>query len=306
MNAEFVKQLQDKINSNIRVAMPAVIVTYDYKTQNASVKINIKEDYRNTFIDYPIITNVPVIFPSSGGASITMPVVKGDGCLLVFADRDINNWLLGSDNQPTSSARTHHLKDAVAIIGLNSFKKGGKAKNNTDFLITYDTSDVTIKRAGIIDITSAAELNVKTKNIVINCNNVTINAANKIDVKCVNLTAKCTALVVETATANVSASGDINTKSVKFIQTGDMKVSGNIEITGDTSIGGNVDVTGLGTFEGNVKAASSIEADGNITSKATIKGSSVKAGSIDLQSHTHGYIDTVGDIEVPRTTESAS
>ena len=288
MNAEFVKQLQDKISSSIKVAMPAVIVSYDYKTQNASVQINIKEEYKKTFVDYPIITNVPVIFPSSGGASITMPVVKGDGCLLVFADRDINNWLLGSDNQPASSQRTHHLKDAVAIIGLNSFKKGGKAKNADDLLITYDTSDIVIQKGGKIDILSAEELNIKTKNITINCENATLNVSDKIDVKCVSLNAKCTQLVVDTETADINATGDINTKSVKFIQTGDMKISGNIEIVGNSELGGTMLVKGA------VTAESSIEATGTITG-GTIKTKSGK----DLAAHTHSYIDSIGQPPAP-------
>jgi hypothetical protein len=41
-----------------------------------------------SYSDYPMISGVPVIFPRSGGASITMPVKVGDGCLIVFLDRD--------------------------------------------------------------------------------------------------------------------------------------------------------------------------------------------------------------------------
>jgi hypothetical protein len=154
--SEVIEALQKKIAANLRVAMPAIIKKYDFKTQAADVQIDIKELYFDgSHSDYPIISGVPVIFPRSGGASITMPVKAGDGCLLVFLDRDASSWLLGASGLVPQSRRVHHLSDGVAIIGLNPFSKVSAAENNEDVLLQFSDSKIRLKPGGIIDIHNA-------------------------------------------------------------------------------------------------------------------------------------------------------
>jgi hypothetical protein len=209
--SEVIEALQKKIAANLRVAMPAIIKKYDFKTQAADVQIDIKELYFDgSYSDYPMISGVPVIFPRSGGASITMPVKVGDGCLIVFLDRDARSWLLGSSGGVPQSRRVHHLSDAVAIIGLNPFSKVSAAENNEDVLLQFSDSKIRLKPGGIIDIHNAKEINIKTENVIINCQKADITAKE----------------------ANITASETINTKTPTFTQTGNMKIDGNIEITG--------------------------------------------------------------------------
>lgn len=225
MNSEIIKSLGSKISSSLRVSMPGVIEEYDFKMQKASIKIDMHELYDDgSSIDYPVITDVPIIFPRSGGASITMPIKRGDSCLVLFLDRDISNWLLGS--LKPSSMRRHSLNDAVAIVGLSPFNKGSKAKNNTDMLISYEGTEITLKPGGKIDIHSTKEINIKSENIVVNCTN-----------------------------ANIKATGQINTETPSFIQKGKMKIEGDIEITGTSTLKGNVKCDA--TIEGNVVKTSS-------------------------------------------------
>jgi phage baseplate assembly protein gpV len=167
-----------------------------------------------------VLTGVPIIFPSSGGASITLPVVRGDYCLVFFLDRDISNWLINGSQKP-SSRREHSLNDAVAIVGLNPFNKASKAKNNTDVLISFNGSEIALKPNGKIDIHSSNELNIKAENIVVNCTN-----------------------------ANIKASSRINTQTPNFVQKGKMKIEGDIEITGRSLLKGNVKCDA--TIEGRV------------------------------------------------------
>lgn len=67
-------------------------------------------------LDMPAISNIPVLFPSGGGFSITWPLVKGDVVFLTFSDRSLDEWLEvgGSDINPQDKRR-HALTDAVAI-----------------------------------------------------------------------------------------------------------------------------------------------------------------------------------------------
>jgi len=210
--AELIKALQDKISTNIRVAMPGLIETYEFRTCKASIKIDMQELYQNnTYVDYPVISNVPVIFPRCGGAEITMPVKRGDSCLVIFIDRDIDSWLLGASKQPPKSKRLHHLNDAVAIMGLSQFNKPSSAVNNNDLSINYDGSKITLKPKGVLEIESVKELNIKTENINVSCQNAYIKAARK-----------------------------ISTEAPEFTQKGNLKVEGNIEITGTSLIKGKL------------------------------------------------------------------
>lgn len=227
MSAEIIKGLMSKIFSSLRVAMPGIIEEYDFKTQKASVKIDMHELLDdNGSVDYPVITDVPIIFPRAGGASFTMPVLRGDSCLVLFLDRDIGNWLIGGTAKKPNSRRRHSLNDAVAIIGLSPFNRPSTAKNNTDVLLTFDGSEITLKPNGKIDIHAASELNIKAENIIVNCTN-----------------------------AKVYATGEINTETPDFTQKGNMKIDGNIEITGSSALRGSVKCDA--SLEGNVVKTSS-------------------------------------------------
>jgi len=229
-NASLIQALTRKISSNLRVAMPATIEEYDFTTQKASVQIDIKELFDNeTSIDYPVISDVPVIFPRSGGASFTMPINRGDNCLIMFLDRDLTAWLLGASKKKPNSQRMHDLNDAVIMMGLNPLSTKSLAKNNTDLLITYDGSNIVLKPNGEMDINSAKALNIKAENIVINCTN-----------------------------ANIKASGEINTEAPSFKQKGEFIIDGNFKVTGNSSLKGNV--TCDSTIQGEaIKTSSGID-----------------------------------------------
>jgi len=75
-------------------------------------------------VDYPLLANVPIFFPqcASGTASISMPVKKGDGCLLVFAEQPLDTWRTGA---APAARLSFDLGNAVAVIGL--FARAGHA-----------------------------------------------------------------------------------------------------------------------------------------------------------------------------------
>ncbi len=314
--SDIIKAIQTKIANNLHVAMPAIIEEYNFKQQRASVKIVVQQLYESdTYIDYPILSGVPVIFPNSGGASITMPVNRGDSCLVLFLDRDSRAWLLGGVNVKPKSKRVHHLSDAVAIMGLSPFSKASPAKNNTDVLINFSGSSITLKPQGKVDIVSAKEVNVKTENIVINCKTASVKAEETVAVECKsasvkaqeNIAIECktanikaneatsidcktlTATVGEAATINcqsasIKANGTINTEATTFTQKGKMKIEGDIEVTGTSKLTGNVDCTS--TIKGN-----------------TIEGGTVKTTSgKNLATHTHSYIMPIAETTPTQVT----
>ena len=258
----------NKFRREIHVALPAVIDKYDFKTQKANVKINISQVYDGQAINFPIIPNVPVIFPNSGGASFTMPVKVGDTCLLIFCDLDIKNWLIGGNSIKPQTSRSHSLTDAVAIIGLGTFTRQNGVENNEDVLINYAESKIRLKPNGVIDIHNAKEVNIKTNNVVINCKRANIKATDSIALECKTANIKATdAVAVECKNANVKASGAINTETPSFTQKGNMKIDGNVEITGTSLL------------------------TGKLTSKSGIanSGGNLVSNNITFESHGHNY-----------------
>lgn len=116
--------------------MPGVIESFDASKQTATVRpalrmrVNLGPDEQRE-VDLPLITGVPVVFPyaQNAGYMITFPLQPGDECLLVFADRPIDNFVAAGgvqsamvDAGDTCSPRGHALSDAMCIPGLVSGK----------------------------------------------------------------------------------------------------------------------------------------------------------------------------------------
>jgi hypothetical protein len=120
---DLLRDVLDQWVSGIHTAMPGVIKAYDAATQLADVKPQIKTALRKrdgSYVteDLPLIASVPVLHPRSGTAWVHLPLAVGDTVLLVFCERDINEWRrMGADVDP-NDLRTHGLSGAVAIPGL--------------------------------------------------------------------------------------------------------------------------------------------------------------------------------------------
>ncbi len=79
--------------------------------------------YKITLLDYPPAIDVPFVVLSGGGASLRMPITPGDECVLLFNDRDIDNWFQSGQITQVSSSRLHSFSDALALVGVRSLQK---------------------------------------------------------------------------------------------------------------------------------------------------------------------------------------
>lgn len=129
---------------NIRASMPARVVSYNAATNRASVKpigTYTTPDYQE--LEYPVIHNVPMQFPCGvgGTAGVTFPVKAGDGCIVIFADREIEQFLSGGY---CDDMRSHSMNDAYAIPGLYSQAVPTQRENANDVCLFNEGSLVVL------------------------------------------------------------------------------------------------------------------------------------------------------------------
>ena len=82
-----------------------------------------------------ILADVPVIFYGSRNTRITPPDIVGSNCVLIFQDRNIDNFLTTGEQYEPDNGRTHSYADCVALLTLNSY---------IDEPVMYDANALTL------------------------------------------------------------------------------------------------------------------------------------------------------------------
>lgn len=144
------ERYQDLMAFKTHVAMPCIVQSYDASRQTVDVQPVIRERFKtkeNTleYKQYPLLINVPVVFPQAGSFSITFPIAKGDECLVIFADTAIDNWWVKGSIQNPVEIRRHDLSDGFAIFGAKSQAKlsGDTYRAQTGVLSIFNTETET-------------------------------------------------------------------------------------------------------------------------------------------------------------------
>ena len=111
--------------ARVWTALPATVVSYNAAagTIVAQPTIQAVQQAQNgtlSNITLPVLPDVPVVFPSGGGCTLTFPIAPGDECLVVFASRAIDAWWQSGGVQPQIEPRMHDLSDGFAIFGPRS------------------------------------------------------------------------------------------------------------------------------------------------------------------------------------------
>lgn len=138
--------------------------------------------YTQQLVNYAPLIDVPVISLCGGTAGLTMPIVAGDNCLLLFNDRDIDNWVGGASSGAVATGRLHSTSDALALVGLNKV-----STYNTAHAMLYNgTTQVGVSSSKVLITNSAG----KTLNTLLQ------NLCTQVE----NLATACAAIMVSTST----------------------------------------------------------------------------------------------------------
>jgi hypothetical protein len=187
--AETFKSERETTKNQIRVALPGIVQSFDPGAVTAVVQPAIRSvetdnDGNRVTKNYPLLVDVPVIFPRGGGCTLTFPVKAGDECLVIFADRCIDFWWQNGGVQEPVDDRVHDLSDAFCIVGPQSqaHKIGGisisAAQLRTDdgaaFVEVAAGHNITVKTPGALTATAEGGTTITSPTITLN-GNVTIN-----------------------------------------------------------------------------------------------------------------------------------
>lgn len=151
----------DGRQSTMWTAMPGIVTAVDLAKMTCSVQPVIQgiveeENGATQNVNLPLLVDVPIVFPSAGGFTITMPVAANDEVLVVFASRCIDAWWQsGGVNRPME-ARMHDLSDGFAIPG---------PKSQPNVLSSISTTDLQIRNnAGSVYLSIGADGKIGFKN----------------------------------------------------------------------------------------------------------------------------------------------
>lgn len=118
--------LKRATKASMWTAMPGIVQSFNAAAMTAQVQLAIKGVYADpktsalSFVNLPLLVDVPVCFPGWGGVTLTFPIVKGDECLVVFASRCIDAWWQNGGVQKPLEYRMHDLSDGFMTPGGRS------------------------------------------------------------------------------------------------------------------------------------------------------------------------------------------
>ena len=159
---ELTKLLRESFDyqtANMHTAFPGVVVKYDAEKRRADIQPSIKRRLPSgEYAEFPVIPDVPVLFPGSKQYTLSFPLEKDDEVLCVSMERGTDAWRdTGGSGVEESDPRRFSLMDCAAVPGLQPVEFIGaegdglcivhKAKPDGDMIaaVTMDDDKVEVK-----------------------------------------------------------------------------------------------------------------------------------------------------------------
>lgn len=141
------------------------IVSFNPDKQTAEVQIKMSLEINGEIKQYPLLIDCPCIILSGGEGALTMPISAGDSCLVLFNDRDIDNWYAGGQTMPPRTGRLHDFSDAIALVGLRNKKNqiSGYFAQGTE--LKYGSSTIKLENGKVTVTNGTATVEVDGANI---------------------------------------------------------------------------------------------------------------------------------------------
>lgn len=172
---------------NLNCHAIAEIQSFNTTNQTATATINYK---RTVFkIDpvtslnvpvqenYPVLLDCPVIILGGGSAHLTFPIEPGDDCIVLFNDRDIDNWFQSGQTVPLATSRLHSFSDGLILVGINSLLDSLAGYDPTRAKLFNGTTGIGISSDKVIIYNAITTLNTLLQDLVTQINAITTSPA---------------------------------------------------------------------------------------------------------------------------------
>lgn len=157
----------DNLQTRMWTAIPGIVNKVNFSQMTIDVEPTIQgsitdKDGNVDWVDLPTLINCPIVFPSGGGFTLTLPIDEEDEVLVIFACRCIDAWWQSGGIQKPIELRMHDLSDGFAIPGINSLPhvipniSATEAQLRTDDGLTY----VSIAPGGIVKVTAPTSVTI--------------------------------------------------------------------------------------------------------------------------------------------------
>jgi len=133
-----IKKIKSHIFNTINCVQIGRIKSYIDTEATASIQIMVKRKFTDKVLSYPLLVRCPVFFLYGGSAEVYMPISVGDDCLVLFSDRNIDNWFVDGVEEVPANSRTHDLSDGIAIVGIRSLTIPPATRNSGEAGIAND------------------------------------------------------------------------------------------------------------------------------------------------------------------------
>lgn len=170
MIQEFSQQVEETARAvvgEVHTALPGGIVSFDPGAGTATVKPAGKYVTSDgKALDYPTITEAPVVFPfcQSAGIGMAFPIKKKDDCLIIISEMELDAWRSGAESE---GSLRFDLTSAMVIPGLLN---GGaaifeKACSRDAVVIQAGETELMVYDAGVEIVAGENELKITGNDI---------------------------------------------------------------------------------------------------------------------------------------------
>ena len=143
-----IEQTAKAVVNEIHTALPGEIVSYNAGKGTATVKpIGKYVTSDGKELNYPTITEAPVCFPfcQNAGVGIAFPVKKGDSCIIIISEVELDSWRSGADSE---GSLRFDLTSAMVIPGLLEGGNEASEKATKENSVIVTAGDVTLAVSG--------------------------------------------------------------------------------------------------------------------------------------------------------------
>ena len=185
--ADLLIQFKKDIYLGLNCHAIATVQSFDSSNQTVVATINYTKTFlqRNTETgtyekvqtDYPILLDVPVVVIRGGQAGLTMPILKGDQCLILFNDRSIDQWFQSGQVGPVASSRLHDLSDGIALVGLSNLNNPIQNYDSTRASLYNGTTKVAVGAEKILLSNDVTTLNTLIVTLIDTIKALTVGGA---------------------------------------------------------------------------------------------------------------------------------